>query len=315
MMRVVIVGSARGQLAGALMDCCPAWANAQLLGRPAIDLAVSGDLVRILDNDQPEVIINAAAYTDVEGAQSDPASAYAVNRDGVAALAQAARQLRARLVHVSTDYVFSGKQGLPYGVHDRPAPLNIYGRSKLTGEWAIARILGPEGWIVRTAWLYEAGKRNFVTKVLDKMCAGEALQVVCDQVGTPTRAAGLAAALWGGIAKGLCGIDHWTDAGVASWYDFAQAVGEEALALGLLHQPATVLPVYTAQTSLRAPRPPFSVLDKAVTWARLGEVSQHWRVVLRQMLQACKVPSSTSNAPGPEGAGSQGADGASDAEP
>lgn len=285
-MQVVVVGSAQGQLAAALMARCPAWASAQLLGRPAIDLAASGDLVRVLDNYQPEVIINAAAYTDVEGAQSDPASAYAVNRDGVAALAQAARQLQARLVHVSTDYVFNGKQGTPYGVNDLPAPLNIYGRSKLTGEWMIERILGPEGWIVRTAWLYEAGKRNFVTKVLDRMRTGETLQVVCDQVGTPTRAVGLAAALWGGIAGGLCGIDHWTDAGVASWYDFAQAIGEEALALGLLHQPATVLPVSTTQTSMRAPRPPFSVLDKALTWTRLGEVSQHWRVVLRQMLHS-----------------------------
>lgn len=284
-MNVVIVGSARGQLASALLACCPSWASAHLLGRPALDLSAPGSMLQILEGHEPEVIINAAAYTDVQGAQNDPSAAYAINRDGVAALAQAANQLRARLVHLSTDYVFSGKHGMPYRVTDRPAPLNAYGRSKLTGEWAVERILGADAWIVRTAWLYAAGKNNFVTKVLDRMHAGEMVRVVCDQVGTPTWAGGLAAAIWSGISRRLGGIDHWTDAGVASWYDFAQAIQEEALAAGLLHKPVDLLPVLTAQSPLSTPRPSFSVLDKSKTWERLGEVAHHWRVQLRHMLQ------------------------------
>jgi dTDP-4-dehydrorhamnose reductase len=285
MMQVVIVGSGHGQLASALLACRPTWASVHLVGRPTLDLARPHDISRILEAHEPEVIINAAAYTDVEGSQADPGTAYAINRDGVAALAQAARQLQARLVHVSTDYVFNGKQGTPYGVNDRPAPLNIYGRSKLTGEWAVERILGVDGWIVRTAWLYAAGKKNFVTKVLDKMRAGEKMQVVCDQVGTPTWACGLAATIWTGVSKRLAGIDHWTDAGVASWYDFAQAIQEEALALGVLHQPVELLAINTDCHLMRTPRPSFSVLDKSLTWARLEETGHHWRAQLRHMLQ------------------------------
>lgn len=285
-MNVVIVGSARGQLASALLACYPSWASVHLVGRPALDLATPDDVLQMLESHQPEVIINAAAYTDVQGAQNDPAAAYAINRDGAATLAQTARQLRAKLVHISTDYVFSGKQGMPYRVDDRPAPLNVYGRSKLTGEWAVERILGADAWIVRTAWLYAAGKKNFVTKVLDKMRVGERLQVVCDQVGTPTWACGLAAAIWSGISRRLSGIDHWTDAGVASWYDFAQAIQEEALAAGLLPKPVDLLPVNTDQSRICTPRPSFSVLDKSRTWERLGEVSHHWRVQLHHMLQS-----------------------------
>jgi dTDP-4-dehydrorhamnose reductase len=185
---------------------------------------------------------------------------------------------------VSTDFVFDGTQSHPYLPTDRTNPLGVYGASKLAGE-QLALAAYPEGLaIVRTAWLYSAFGNNFVTTMLRLMGERERLGVVADQVGTPTWTCGLAGALWQMCRVQPKGIHHWTDAGVASWYDFAVAIQEEGLACGLLAREIPIQPINTVDYPTSARRPAYSVLDKTETWAALGMTPPHWRVALRRML-------------------------------
>jgi dTDP-4-dehydrorhamnose reductase len=193
----------------------------------------------------------------------------------------------ARLLHLSTDFVFDGAKGQPYAPGDEPRPLGVYGHTKLEGERAAMRILGGQALIVRTAWVYSRHGRNFVLTMLRLMAERSEVGVVADQVGTPTWAGSLAEALWLAARRtDLSGVVHWTDAGVASWYDFAVAIQEEALAVGLLSRVATIRPLRTEEFPSHARRPAFSVLEKGASWAALGRTPPHWRVNLRRMLQA-----------------------------
>jgi dTDP-4-dehydrorhamnose reductase len=236
---------------------------------------------------RPSVVIHAAAYTGVDAAEVDTDRARAVNAEGTAHVAEAARMVGARLLHLSTDFVFDGTQGRPYAPGDEPRPLGVYGRTKLEGERAAVRILDGQVLIVRTAWVYSRHGRNFVLTMLRLMTEGGEIGVVADQVGTPTWAGSLAEALWAAAGRtDLRGVVHWTDAGVASWYDFAVAIQEEALAAGLLSRAVTVRPLRTEEFPSRAQRPPFSVLEKGASWEALGRTPPHWRVNLRRMLEA-----------------------------
>jgi dTDP-4-dehydrorhamnose reductase len=239
-----------------------------------------------MERERPSLVIQAAAYTDVDGAEQHPDRAAAVNTDGAANVAQAATRIGARMIHISTDFVFDGRQGRPYAPHDLPHPLGVYGRTKLAGEREVARITQGSALVVRTAWVYSVHGRNFVRTMLRLMSDQDSIGVVCDQVGTPTWGRGLAKALWTAAERpDLCGILHWTDAGVASWYDFALAIQEEALALGLLTRAVPVLPLRTDEFPAVARRPSFSVLDKTSGWAALGGPAPHWRANLRSMLE------------------------------
>ena len=227
---------------------------------------------------RPSVVIHAAAYTAVDAAEADADRARAVNAEGTAHVAEAARAVGARLLYLSTDFVFDGGQGRAYATGDEPRPLGVYGHTKLEGERAAARILDRQALVVRTAWVYSRHGRNFVLTMLRLMAERSEVGVVADQIGTPTWAGSLAEALWAAAGRTeLSGIVHWTDAGVASWYDFAIAIQEEALAVGLV--PALVLKGDSR-------RPPFSVLEQGTSWAALGCTPPHWRVNLRRMLQA-----------------------------
>jgi dTDP-4-dehydrorhamnose reductase len=191
------------------------------------------------------------------------------------------------MLYLSTDFVFDGAQGRPYAPGDEPRPLGVYGRTKLEGERAAARILDRQALIVRTAWVYSRHRRNFVLTMLRLMAERSEVGVVADQIGTPTWAGSLAEALWTAAERtDLGGVVHWSDAGVASWYDFAVAIHEEALAAGLLTRAVTVRPLRTEEFPSRARRPPFSVLEKGGSWEALGRTPPHWRVNLRRMLQA-----------------------------
>jgi dTDP-4-dehydrorhamnose reductase len=162
----------------------------------------------------------------------------------------------------------------------------VYGRTKLAGERQVLGRAGDGALVLRTAWVYASHGRNFVRSMLTRMRAGDALRVVSDQVGTPTWARGLAEAIWTAADRpALGGILHWTDAGVASWYDFAEAIRDEALAAGLLARAAPVRPIRTGEYPAAAPRPAFSVLDKSATWAALDLEPVHWRANLRLMLR------------------------------
>ena len=202
----------------------------------------------------------------------------------MALLADNARRIGARFVHVSTDFVFDGRSGIPYAPDAEPNPLGVYGRTKLEGE----RLAGHGALIIRTAWVYAPTGGNFVRTMLRLMAERPEVRVVADQIGTPTYAPGLAAALWALAEKGVTGIHHHTDSGAASWYDFAVAIQEEALAIGLLDTAAPVIPIATAEFPTPARRPHFSVLDKRSTIAALGAPAPHWRVNLRHMLNEVK---------------------------
>jgi dTDP-4-dehydrorhamnose reductase len=189
------------------------------------------------------------------------------------------------VIHVSTDFVFDGTQGRPYAPTDQPNPLGVYGRTKLAGEQAVQRCT-PSAVIVRTAWVYSMHGHNFVLKMLRVMEERDEVSVVSDQVGAPTWSRSLAAALWAAVGcPDLRGIYHWTDAGVASRYDFAVAIQEEALAVGLLSRAVPIRPVQTHEYPTPARRPAFSVLDTGATRTALGMTAPHWRVNLRHMLR------------------------------
>lgn len=283
--RVLITG-AGGQVGLALQEQAPdGW---QVIPCRSSDLDVTepGQVRTVLRRERPAVVIHTAAYTAVDDAEAAADRAEAVNARGAAHVAEAARELGARLVHLSTDFVFDGRGGRPYAPGDPPGPLGVYGRTKLVGERAVTRILGERALIVRTAWVYSGQGQNFVLTMLRLMRGRDDVGVVADQVGTPTWARSLADALWAAAARPeLSGILHWTDSGVASWYDFAVAIQEEALALGLLERAVPVRPLRTGEYPAAAPRPAYSVLDKSGSWAALGRTPPHWRVNLRLLLR------------------------------
>jgi dTDP-4-dehydrorhamnose reductase len=254
-------------------------------GTAALDVTQSNMTHAVLERERPDVVFHAAAYTHVDAAERDPARAEMVNGLGTAHVAAAAQRLGARLVALSTDYVFDGESGRPYLPEDTPNPLNVYGRSKLAGEREALRHSDGAALVVRTAWVYSASGRNFVRTMLQRMRTDEPLGVVADQVGTPTSARALAEMLWRAAEQpAMRGVHHWTDAGVASWYDFAVAIQEEALLTGLLHHAVPVRPLRSADRPTAARRPPYSVLDKTATWTELGEPARHWRVNLRRLV-------------------------------
>lgn len=283
-MRVLVTG-ASGQVGWELLRCVPSGVECDAIDRSVIDLAGAGVEAQVRAR-HPDVIIHAAAYTAVDRAESEPELAGRINGEAAGAIARAARELGARLVHVSTDFVFDGHAARPYLPSAAPAPTGAYGASKLCGERRVLEESAGSAVIVRTAWVYSAHGNNFVKTMLRLMRERERVGVVADQVGTPTWARLLAAALWEVALSPASGGDilHWTDLGVASWYDFAVAIHEEALARGLLVRPVAVEPIRTEDYPTPARRPAYSVLDKTATLTALAAPRMHWRAALRAML-------------------------------
>jgi dTDP-4-dehydrorhamnose reductase len=283
-MRALIAG-AHGQLGRALRATAPAHAIVVAPEKTAFDITDEGAVATVVSHTRPDVVFNAAAYTAVDAAERDEDRARLINATAVGYLAQAARRSRAHLVHVSTDFVFDGRSHRPYHPDDVPAPLSVYGRTKWEGEQAAGR----DALVVRTAWVYAAAGRNFVLTMLKLMREKDELKVVADQIGTPTFARSLAVALWSLAQHGAVGVHHYTDSGVASWYDFAVAIQEEGTRVGLIHRAIPVLPVRSDDYPTLATRPAFSVLDKSRTFEVLGGAAPHWRVNLRLMLEEMKT--------------------------
>ncbi len=283
-MKALITGSG-GQVGRALLACAPAGVQALGVSHPDLDITDGEAVAARLQTLRPDVIINAAAYTAVDRAEDEPQIAHAVNAAGPAHLAAAAREIGARLIHISTDFVFDGQSSRPYAPDAPPHPVSVYGRSKLAGEEAVLAA-DPRALILRTAWVYAAKGNNFVRTMLRLMRERGAVRVISDQVGAPTAAGPLAATLWWLAAHPeVHGTHHWTDAGVASWYDFAVAIAEEGAARGLLPGTVQVTPIATEEYPTRARRPSYSVLDKT-SLVRLGMTPKHWRVRLREVLEA-----------------------------
>jgi dTDP-4-dehydrorhamnose reductase len=281
----VLVTGANGQLGRALAQTVPQHIELVALTREQCDLGIAEQCQRSVAEHRPQLVINAAGYTQVDRAETDSASAFAVNAEGPAVLAQAAANVGARFVHVSTDFVFDGNSARPYLPDAAPNPLSVYGASKLAGERSVAAATDGAAVIVRTAWVYAAVGANFVNTMLRLMATREEIGVVCDQIGTPTWARSLAGAVWkAALQPTLRGILHWTDAGVASWYDFAVAIQEEARARQLLTREVRIKPIASEEYPMAARRPAFSVLDKRSTIAQLQMSPLHWRMNLRMML-------------------------------
>jgi dTDP-4-dehydrorhamnose reductase len=296
MMRVLIFGAA-GQAGWELQRSSPAGMSVRALARQDADITQIDAVRAAVQHWQPHWIINAAAYTAVDRAESEAAGAYAINGDGAAHIARAALETHCQVLHISTDFVFDGQSPSPYAPDASVHPLGVYGASKAAGEEAVRRILGDDALILRTAWVYSSHGHNFVKTMLKLMAERAELRIVADQIGSPTWAAGLAQAIWRAIGtKDFRGTQHWTDAGIASWYDFAVAIQEEALACGLLSRAIPILPIRSMDYPTPARRPVCAVLDKSGSYAQLG-TAPHWRVALRAMLQELLPAASPHHAP------------------
>jgi dTDP-4-dehydrorhamnose reductase len=236
---------------------------------------------------RPHWVINCAAYTQVDGAEQDRETAFAVNRDGARVLAEAAAAAQAWMLQVSTDFVFSGQSSAPYTEDDPTGPLGVYGESKRDGELAVQRACASSI-VVRTAWLYGVHGNNFVKTMLRLAAQRDELRVVSDQTGTPTWTQDLAGALWTLMQEPQAGVFHFSDAGQASWHEFADAIVQEARALGFPVQAQRVVPITTAEYPTPAQRPAYSVLSKAKIERLLAAPIPHWRDSLRAMLKELK---------------------------
>jgi len=281
-----LVTGASGQVGRELQSTCPEEVDLTACDRRQLDITREDQIRRVLDEVRPDLIVNAAAYTAVDRAEREKDLAFAINAEGTHNLAHGAREAGARLIHISTDFVFSGNRGRPYLPDSETEPQGVYGASKLVGEAHVRRVCNTGGLVVRTAWVYSRFGSNFVKTMLRLMSERERVSVVMDQIGTPTWTQSLARLIWASRNRpDLHGVYHWTDAGVASWYDFAIAIQEEARGLGLLRTSTRVLPVTTADFPTAARRPPYSVLDTTGTCNDLGLEGVHWRRQLRAMLQ------------------------------
>lgn len=257
-MRYLIAG-ATGQLGRALvaqLDDEVVWSGSS----SELDVRNEDDVARVVRGARPDVVINAAAWNDVEGAESDPDACFAVNAGGPLHLARAASAAAALLVHISSDYVFDGSQQTPYTEDDCPRPLSVYGSSKLAGEH-IVRASGCPHLVVRTSALYGVGGSrakggSFVERILERARSGEELKVVDDQVVSPTYAPDLAAALDQLVRAGARGLYHVTNAGSCTWHSFAVRILKEA---GIA---VPVEEIHTRELGARARRPAHAILSK-----------------------------------------------------
>jgi len=238
--------------------------------RAEADIGTLAEVNGLFSSTTPDVVVHCAAYTDVDGCESDQLRAFRVNAVGTRNVAQCCEDVRARLVYISTDYVFDGTACRPYRELDAVNPLSVYGASKLQGEFYV-RHLCRRFCIVRTSWLFGPGGRNFVSAILERARGKDELKVVDDQVGAPTFTGHLAACLRRLVEAGSLGIYHATGAGRCSWYEFA---GRILAKRGLGDVPMT--PITTAELGRPAPRPAFSVLDNFNLRVEGFEALPHW---------------------------------------
>lgn len=276
----MLVTGAEGQLGRALVACAPSHVECIGTTSRCFNLANEGEMRGQIRRYQPDLLINAAAYTAVDKAEKNISIANLINARAVEVMRDELKKIERRLIQISTDYVFDGFACRPYRPCDVPNPLSVYGRSKAAGEVAA----GIDSMIVRSSWVYAAGGSNFVITMLRLMRERVELRVVADQIGAPTWASGLANTIWRLAALNVSGIFHHRDAGVASWYDFAVAIQEEAVTLGLLDKSIPIIPIATSEYPTLAVRPTFSLIDDSSTRQLLADRTEHWRENLRRML-------------------------------
>jgi len=303
--RILLIGR-DGQVGTDLASRLPHLGELVALNRQELDLTRSNDIRRIIQKLEPQWIINAAAYTAVEQAESDGDTAQTVNEQAPAVIAEEAKKLGAALVHYSTDYVFDGSKKSPYEENDTPNPINVYGKTKLGGERAI-QASGALHLIFRTEWVYATQGRNFLLAILRLATQKQELRVVSDQIGSPTTSREIAAATVRVISQLMNreegvhslttsgGIYHMTAEGETSWYEFTKAILEEVLSetqnlpwvnaatKGRPLLTKRVLPITTAEYPTTARRPAYSVLSTQRLRDRFGICLPSWRVQLQSL--------------------------------
>ncbi|MEB3259169.1 MAG: dTDP-4-dehydrorhamnose reductase [Cyanobacteriota bacterium] len=292
----VLITGCGGQLGQALLASLPAGMEGIVTTRATLDLADAEACGAAVREHRPDWVLNAGAYTAVDRAESEPELAMRVNAGAPEAFAAALADTGGRLVQLSTDFVFNGAQGSPYRPDQVRDPLGVYGATKAEGERRAADRLPPDRLcLLRTSWVYGPVGHNFCLTMLrlhrQKAAAGESLGVIADQVGCPTSTDTLARACWAVITRGVSGVHHWSDAGAASWYDFAVAIGELAVAQGVLPQAAAVRPIGTEDYPTPATRPSYSLLDCRATRQALDLPPLHWREALAAVLARVPAPS------------------------
>jgi dTDP-4-dehydrorhamnose reductase len=304
--RILLTGST-GQVGRELARGLPALGEVIAPGRAELDLMNTDEIRRAVRDVCPSFIVNAAAYTAVDRAESEPIAAHAINAEAPAVLAEEAKRIGAMLVHFSTDYVFDGSKNSPYSEPDAPNPLNVYGKTKLAGEKAIQES-GVPYLIFRTAWVYSTQGKNFLLTILRLAADREELRVVCDQLGAPTWSSAIAASTltvlerFSGRAENrlsptsASGVFHMTAAGVTSWHGFAEAILEEVAQVSevegwlssvtggrpiIAHR---VVPIKTAEYPTPARRPSYSVLSNSLLRSTFGISLPPWEAQLRAAL-------------------------------
>ncbi|MEL6289061.1 MAG: dTDP-4-dehydrorhamnose reductase [Pseudomonadota bacterium] len=313
-MRLLIAGW-QGQIGSALVSLVPRRADVKsfAVGRPARDLCEQPTLHRAMSNAAPDVVISAAAYTDVDAAETDEAEAWALNCDGPRMLAELAAERDIPIIHLSSDYVFDGLGERAFREDDSPSPGTVYGASKLAGEQAVAAV-APKHAILRTSWVFSASGSRFVSAIVERARAGEPIEAVNDRVGSPTYAPHLAAAIIdlagrltapepkpgsGGETQGASaafGTFHAAGSGTATWFDMAQAFcGALADAEKASAAPPVVRPVASAPTSMGAVRPVNARLDCARLAEMHGISLPRWQEGVRdcvaELMRTCASPS------------------------
>ena len=293
-MKVLLTG-ASGQLGQALINTTPKGVDLITPNRNQVDLTNSQLCMSIVEEVNPDWILNCAAYTSVDKAESEPALAIATNTEAPRAFSQALLKTGGKLLHLSTDFVFNGNQGNPYRVSQPRSPLGVYGSSKAAGEVEIEKLLKGKNQavILRTSWLMGPVGENFALTMIKLHNEQDELKVISDQVGAPTSTLTLSSTCWHLLNQSeniitsngeLPMIMHWCDGGVASWYDIAIAIGEIGNKLGLINNPAEVLPINTTDYPTPAKRPAYSLLDCTETRDILNLPTTHWRKALREVL-------------------------------
>lgn len=292
-MKILLIGTT-GQVGSELQQTLSDIGEVISLSRSELDLSDRQQIQQQIERNKPDVIVNAAAYTAVDKSETEPDLAMAINAHAPKAIAIAANNIGARVLHISTDYVFDGQNHTPYLETDPTNPLGVYGKSKLLGEQGV-RENCDRHIIFRTAWVYGSrGHGNFVKTMLRLGAEREELKVVADQIGSPTWSYDIASAIANLLAKsvrdsGINGTYHYSNSGVASWYDLAIATFTEAKQLGFPLKIERVLPISTAEFPTATQRPPYSVLSKAKIVAALQAHPPHWRESLQQMLAEWQV--------------------------
>ncbi|MCL2914155.1 dTDP-4-dehydrorhamnose reductase [Shewanella corallii] len=292
-MKILITGS-KGQLGYELQRSCPTGLEAIYTDSAELDITDRDAVFSTIAELKPDVVINAAAYTAVDKAETDKEICYAVNAHAVGHLATTCRQHGVRLVHVSTDFIFNGEKQSPYQPEDTPAPLSVYGDSKLKGEQQLLEALAVDhkaGYaIVRTSWVYSRHGNNFVKTMLRLMNERDQLGIVGDQIGTPTWAHNLAWVCWQlALQSEVNGLFHYSDSSEQtqgiSWYDFASAIQSIGFEQGLMCETIPLGAITTADYPTPAKRPTYSVMDTCRIQKALGFTAPHWRDSLKKMMQ------------------------------